>query len=505
MSIPPSRVRSIGLFLGPLLALLVYFKMPDVYPGTDGSIIELGAKAKITAGLAVWMALWWMTEAIPVYATALLPLAVLPATGAVPMKEATAGYSDELIFLYMSGFILALGMQRWGLHRRIALGSLRIVGTRPRIVIGAFMVITATLSMWVSNTATALMMMPIAASLIDLLDDKGEEGAEKESSAELRNFGVCMLLGIAYAASIGGLGTIIGSPPNVFVVSYMTKELGIEVSFLEWMMIGVPLVAVFLPLTWLLLTRFLYPVRMTELKGGAAYFRENYAALGKPKRGEWIVFLVFTATALCWIFRPLLKELSFGDGDVRPFANIGDAGVGMIAALLLFMIPVDRQGTRVMNWEWASKLPWGILLLFGGGLCLASALEKSGVSAFIGSLIGTVDKPSALLLTILVASMVIFLTELTSNVATAAALVPILAAVAIGFDLPPLTVIMPAALAASCAFMLPVATPPNAIVYSTGRVTIPQMARAGIWLNIVGIVIITIVTYALVIPILGER
>jgi sodium-dependent dicarboxylate transporter 2/3/5 len=500
MTAHPSRVRTIGLVLGPVLALVVSGLMPDSYAGTGGEMIELGAKARITAGLAVWMALWWMTEAIPVYATALLPLAVLPATGAVPIKDAAVGYADELIFLYMSGFILALSMQRWGLHRRIALGSLRVVGTRPKIVIGGFMAITATLSMWVSNTATALMMMPIAASLIDLLDDPEAEG---ESRMELRNFGVCMLLGIAYAASIGGLGTIIGSPPNVLVASFMKKELGIEVSFLEWMMIGVPLVMVFLPLTWFLLTRFLYPVRMKELRGGAAYFRDNYAALGKPKRGEWIVFIVFMATALCWIFRPLLKGLTIG--SFQPFANVGDAGVGLIAALLLFMLPVDRKGTRVIDWEWASKLPWGLLLLFGGGLSLASALDKTGVSAFIGSRVGTLDGLSPVLMTLLVATMVIFLTELTSNVATAAALVPILAAVALGLGIDPVTVILPAALAASCAFMLPVATPPNAIVYGTGRITIAQMAHAGIWLNLIGIVIITLVTYALIIPILGER
>jgi len=502
MSAPPSKVRAYGLALGPLVALGVCWLLPDSYTGPDGGTVELGAKARVTAGLAVWMALWWMTEAIPVYATALLPLAVLPAAGAVPMKEAAAGYADELIFLYMAGFILALAMQRWGLHRRIALGSLRVVGTRPRIVIGGFMAITATISMWVSNTATALMMMPIAASLLDLLDDP-VEGRADGTTEEMRNFGVCMLLGIAYAASIGGLGTIIGSPPNVLVVSFMRKELGIEVGFFEWMMIGVPLIVIFLPLTWLLLTRVLYPVRMTALRGGAAYFRESYAALGKPRRGEWIVFLVFAATALCWIFRPLLKGLTIG--NAQPFANVGDAGVGLIAVLLLFMVPVDRKGTKVIDWEWASKLPWGLLLLFGGGLSLASALDKTGVSAFIGSRVGALEGISPLLLTIAVTTMVIFLTELTSNVATAAALVPILAAVAAGLGIAPVSVILPAALAASCAFMLPVATPPNAIVYGTGRVTIPQMARAGLWLNILGIVLITLVTYALVIPILGDR
>ena len=493
------RARRWGLVGAPILALAVYGLLPDSYSGAGGEVQSLGHAAKLTAALAVWMAVWWMTEAIPVYATALLPLAVLPAGGAASMGTTASAYAHELIFLFMGGFLLALGMERWGLHRRIALTAMRAAGTRPRVVIGAFMAVTAVMSMWVSNTATALMMMPIALSVVDLLGNSGEESAEP---TEERRFALCLMLGIAYAASIGGLGTIIGSPPNVFVVSYIKSELGREVSFLTWMLIGVPLVCVFLPITWLLLTFVLYPVRLRTLPGGEAYFRNAFERLGKTKPGEWAVFLVFMATALCWMTRPLLAKLRVG--DIEPFAGLTDAGIAMIAALLLFVIPADRQArTAVLDWEWAVKIPWGILILFGGGLSLAAAIDSTGVSAYLGSRVAGLRGLPPLALVVLVSALVIFLTELTSNTATTAAFVPILAAVAPGLGVPVVALIVPAALAASCAFMLPVATPPNAIVFGTGRVTIVQMARAGIWLNLVGIGLLVATAFTLILPLLG--
>lgn len=486
-----------GLVAGPAFAIAVYLVLPDVYRSPAGAEVSMDHAAKLTASLAAWMAIWWMTEAISVYATALLPLAVLPTGGAVDMRSAAAAYANELIFLFMGGFILALGMQRWGLHRRIALTSLRIVGTRPRILIGGFMVITAVLSMWVSNTATALMMMPIAISLVDVLvkDDAGH--AEED-----HRLGLCLMLGIAYAASIGGLGTIIGSPPNVFVVSYMQNELGREISFLQWMFIGVPLVAFFLPVAWFLLTYVLYPVGNLELGKGEVYLREAYARLGKMKPGEWIVFLTFMTTAFMWMLRPALATIQLG--SLRPFAGLTDAGIAMIAALILFVIPVDRKATEfAMNWDWAVKLPWGLLILFGGGLSLAAALDDTGVSLFLGAQVHGLAGLPTWVLVITVSAAVIFFTELTSNTATTAALVPILAAVSAGLGVPVAALIIPAALAASCAFMLPVATPPNAIVFGTGRVTLPEMAKAGIWLNLIGVIIITIATYLLIIPLFG--
>lgn len=488
------------MILGPAAALAAYLALPDSFQSVGGELLPMTHAARLTAGLAAWMAVWWMTEAISVYATALLPLAVLPTGNAVSMRNVASAYANELIFLFMGGFILALAMQRWGLHRRIALTSLRVVGTRPRIVIGGFMMTTAVLSMWVSNTATALMMMPIAASLVDLLAGKGEN-----ESAEGQRFALCLMLGIAYAASIGGLGTIIGSPPNVFVVSYVKSELGKEISFIDWMFIGLPIVFLFLPITWFLLTFVLFPVRMRHFSpsgqsgDGKGHLGDAYDQLGKVKPGEWAVFLVFLVTAISWITRPLLAGIEVG--GIQPLAGLTDAGVAMTAALFLFVIPVDRSGSNfVMNWAWAAKLPWGLLILFGGGLSLASALDETGVSRFLGAQAqGFAGLPPWLLVTA-VATVVIFLTELTSNTATTAAFVPILAAFAAGLGVPVLALVIPAALAASCAFMLPVATPPNAIVFGTGRVTIPQMAKAGILLNLLGVIIITAATFLLIIP-----
>jgi solute carrier family 13 (sodium-dependent dicarboxylate transporter), member 2/3/5 len=498
---PSARKRNVsglyGLIVGPMFAVTAYMVLPDSFSSIEGDMLDLSHEARLTAGLAVWMAVWWMTEAIPVYATALLPLAVLPAGNAIAMRVVASAYANELIFLFMGGFILALAMQRWGLHRRIALTSLRVVGTRPRLVIGGFMITTAVLSMWVSNTATTLMMMPIATSLVDLLVDDSDK-----DSATGNKFALCLMLGIAYAASIGGLGTIIGSPPNVFVVSYVENELGREISFVEWMFIGVPVVCVFLPIAWFLLTFVIYPVRIRQLGEGVSHLREAYDQLGKVKPGEWAVFLIFVATACAWMTRPVLAKIQI-DGH-QPLAGLTDAGIAMIAALLLFVIPVDRKATNfVMNWEWAVKLPWGLLILFGGGLSLASALDETGFSAFLGAQAQGLAGLPPWLLTMAIVTVVIFITELTSNTATTAAFVPILAAFAIGLGVPVLALIIPATLAASCAFMLPVATPPNAIVFGTGRITIPEMARAGIWLNLAGVIIITAATYLLIIPFFG--
>jgi sodium-dependent dicarboxylate transporter 2/3/5 len=491
------RVSLYGLLAGPVVAVVLYVLLPDTYEAAEGTAQALPHAAKLTAALAAWMAVWWMTEAISVYATALLPLAILPIGRAVTMTNTASAYANELIFLFMGGFILALGMQRWGLHRRIALTSLRIVGTRPRIVIGGFMVITAVLSMWVSNTATALMMMPIATSLIDLLSNDDETSAE-----DRRRFALCLMLGIAYGASIGGLGTIIGSPPNVFVVSYMKNELGREISFVQWMFIGVPVVCLFLPIVWFVLTFILHPIRTNQFGKGERHLREAYDQLGKVKPGEWAVFLTFMVTACAWITRPLLAKIQVG--GFQPFVGLTDSGIAITAALLLFVIPVDRKASAfAMNWDWAVKLPWGLLILFGGGLSLASAMDQTGVGAFLGAQVHALGGLPPWLLVIIVITIVIFLTELTSNTATTAAFVPILAAVAAGLGVPVVGLIVPAALAASCAFMLPVATPPNAIVFGTGRVTIPDMAKAGIWLNVIAVMMISMATYLLILPLLG--
>jgi sodium-dependent dicarboxylate transporter 2/3/5 len=493
----------LGLAGGPLLALLTYGLLPDQALDPDGRVILMGHAGRATAAVGVWMATWWMSEAIPVYATALIPLSVLPTVGAVPMKRAAAPYGHELIFLFMGGFILSLAMQRWGLHRRIAFVVLRWVGTRPDHMVGGFMIATAGLSMWVSNTATSIMMLPVALSVVDLAkSDPDDERDADGRRTDAENFALALLLGVAYGASIGGIGTLIGTPPNLFLASYAKSHLNIEISMVRWMGIALPLVAVFLPMAWWLLTRVLYPVKFDRLEGGEAVGRDALAKLGALSTGERITLVVFSSTCLLWIFRPLLVDLSWS--GTAPFAGLSDAGIAMSAALVLFIVPVNpRKRVFVMDWETAVKLPWGLLILFGGGLSLAAAIESNGIGEYLVSRLSVFAGLPTLMLVIAVVALVIFLTELTSNTATTAVLIPLLAAMAIGLDLPPLQLAVPAAIAASCAFMLPVATPPNAVVFGSGRISIAQMCRAGLGLNLIGIVLITTLVYGLVIPLLG--
>jgi sodium-dependent dicarboxylate transporter 2/3/5 len=479
-----SIVQWTGLLAAPALALLIYLLLPESYLNGQGQTVSFSHAGRATAAIAVWMAVWWMTEAIPVYATALLPLVLLPLAGAATMRRAAASYGHELIYLFMGGFILALAMQRWGLHKRVAFAVLRLVGERPRSIIGGFMLVTATLSMWVSNTAITIMMLPIAVSVIDLVMGDGSASGPSSAGAPRlpgdigRNFALGLLLGIAYAASIGGIGTLIGTPPNLFLASFIKDQLGTEISFVRWMGVGLPLVVVFVPIVWFLMTRVLYPVRLESIEGGAALTRDAYDRLGPMKRGEWATLTVFSLTAAGWITRPLLVNISLG--GMRPFTGLSDAGIAMIAAVALFVIPVDI-GSRVfvMNWETALRLPW------------------------LGNQVGALAGVPSVLLVLCVVTLMIFLTEITSNTATTATMVPILSALAPGLGVHAYTLIVPAAIAASCAFMLPVATPPNAIVFGSGHVTIPQMCRAGFSLNLIGIILITALTYAVALPLLG--
>ena len=494
------RIQTWGLFGGPLLAGLTYAALPDAYPGLDGELVPFDHAGRTTAAVAVWMATWWLSEAIAVYATALLPLVLLPLLSARSMKGAAAPYAHELIFLFMGGVLLALTMERWGLHRRVALVALRMVGDRPVHMVGGFMLVTALLSMWVSNTATAVMMLPVAVSVIGLVSTRGGQGG---AAPPPRNFALGLLLGIAYGASIGGMATPIGTPPNLFLLSYVKAQLGREISFVRWMGVGLPLAAVFLPIAWLLLTRFLYPIRLARIEGGRALFRSELAALGPMGRGERITLGVFLLASGLWVTRPLLAGLELG--GVRPLAGLTDAGIAMLAAMVLFVAPVERGGgSRVLEWETAVKLPWGILVLFGGGLSLAAAIQANGVGELLGGQVaGLAGVPSVLIVVGVVAGIV-FLTELTSNTATTATLIPVLASLAPGIGLEPLLLIVPAALSASCAFMLPVATPPNAVVFGSGLVSIPEMSRAGVWLNLTAIALITLLTYTVAMPLLAR-
>ena len=493
----------IGRFLGPALALLAYFTLPT----GDGGLSEGGV---ITVAVGILMATWWVTEALPLPATALLPIALFPIFGVVSIEDATSPYANDLIFLFMGGFMIALAMQRWGLHRRIALLTVRAVGTKPVAVIGGFMLATAFISMWVSNTATTVMMLPIGLSILALVlgDGEDEPGGELEAEREEQaqeltgegasNFATCLMLSIAYAASIGSLATLIGTPPNLFMAGFLEETYDINIGFGEWMVVGLPLAVVFLVIAWVVLTRIVYPPEITEISGGREMIRDQLREMGPASRGEKVVLAVFVLTALAWITRdPLSNVFSFLGG-------FSDAGIAILAAIVLFAIPIDsRNGVFALDWQSALSLPWGVLLLFGGGLALASAVQETGVDTWIGGLVSGLGGVPILLLVGIVAVVVILLTELTSNTATTATFLPILGGAAIGLDINVLAFVVPAALAATCAFMFPVATPPNAIVFGSGHITIVQMVRAGIWLNIIGAILVVVTVFTLANWILG--
>jgi sodium-dependent dicarboxylate transporter 2/3/5 len=491
------RASLIGLLLGPVFALVVLVLLPESYADATGQVLELSGAARAAAAIATLMAIWWMSEAIPVYATALLPLALFPVANIMSIHATAASYGHEIIYLFLGGFILALALERWGLHRRLALNVLAVVGSQPRAIVGAFMFVAAVLSMWVTNTATTIMLLPVALSVIALMP------TEQKNTAGLTDpFAICLLLGIAYAASIGGMGTIVGTAPNIFVVSFVKEQLGREIGFFEWMRFAVPLVIVFLPLAWLVLTRLAFPVGKQEIPEATRLLREEKAKLPPLSRAEWLTLIIFFLTASAWMTRPLLNRLEIAGG--HPLAGLSDPGIAIIAALLLFITPASlRKREFLMNWSTAVKLPWGLLILFGGGLALAAALVETGFSHYLGNLAAGLAGLPVWLIVLIVTGTVVFLTELTSNTATTATIVPILLAVAAGLGLEPLLLIMPAAFAASSAFMLPVATPPNAIVFGSDLLRISQMSRAGFLLNLLAIVLITAASYMIIMPALG--
>ncbi len=481
-----------GLVLGPILFLLML-----AMPLPEG----MTPAAQKMAAVAILMATWWMSEAIPIPATSLLPIALFPLLGIMHTKKATSPYASHLIFLFMGGFIIALAMQRWNLHRRIAMNIVRMVGFSPSRLIFGFMVATAALSAFVSNTATTVMMMPIGLAIIAHVVAEGKkEGldAKIDFTPENFNFGLNLMLGIAYAASIGGIATLIGTPPNTVLAGYLQKTYGYEITFANWMMVGVPLVAFFLPICWLWLIKVANPMKLKKVPGGRELIDEELKRMGPMNTGEKWTALVFALTAIGWIFR---KKLGFFFPDPK---LVTDAAIAMTGALLLFLIPINlKKNIFVMNWHWAQKMPWGVLILFGGGLSMAAGFKHTKLAEWIGSQVSLLDAAPIIVLVFAVTTLIIFLTELTSNTATSAMIMPILSAVAIGLGQNPLLLIVPAAIASSCAFMLPVATPPNAIVFGSGYVTIPQMVKSGIGLNIIGILLTVVLTYLVVLPAFG--
>ena len=466
--------QTIGLLLGPALFALMMF-----FADTQTTMNPVAWKV---AAISLWMAAWWATEAVPVPVTALLPIATFELAGISTMKEATAPYANPIIYLFLGAFVLALAVERWNLHKRIALMILSRTGTDGRRMIGGFMLVSALLSMWMTNTSTTMMLFPIAISVTAIIVENVQGLSERAKS----HFQTAMLLALAYSATIGGLATLVGTPPNALLAAFLSENYGIEIGFARWMAIGVPVAAILLPAGWLLLTRWIYQVEIPENDEVKNHLRKLKADLGPLSKPEARVATIFVLVVLAWMLR---RPLSSGFG----LEGLSDTGIAMAAGLLLFLVPSgdDRQA-HLMTWQDVSRLPWGVLVLFGGGLSLAAQISASGLANWLGESLSLVSAMGVVLLVIAATALVIFLTELTSNLATTAAFLPAVAAIAVQADISPLLLCVPVALAASCAFMLPVATPPNAIVYASGMLTIPQMVRAGVALNLFSLVLLSL-------------
>lgn len=451
-------------------------------------------QAKRTLAVAALMATWWVSEAIPIPAVSLLPLVLLPAFGIMETSQVAAQYGHRLIFLFMSGFLIAMAIQKWDLHKRIALYIVKTIGTGPKRIILGFMVASGFLSMWISNTATTMMMATIGLAVVSyVVSAKGKE--EVHGKLET-NFGVSLMLGIAYACSIGGIGTIIGTPPNALLVAFLENQFGQNISFLTWMIFGVPIVVFLLPVAWFYLTSISSPIHLSEIPGGSELIDEELEKLGPVKKGEKLVLIVFSLTAFLWIIRSFL---------ITPYLPmVTDATIGMMMATILFLLPVNMgEGEFALDWEWAVKIPWGTLILFGGGLALAKGIQDTGLAGWIaGKLDWFTHLPLLVFMGVTILLMV-SLTELTSNTGTAAMMLPVLVPLASAMGIDFLTLALPAIFAVSGAFMLPVATPPNAIVFGTGHVSIPQMVRNGVGLNLIALLSITGLGYLVLRPLIG--
>ena len=474
------KTKNIGLVSGPLsFILVILFFHPE----------GLTLQANAILASTVWMAIWWITEAIPISVTALLPIILFPLTGGLELSETTASYGHKYVFLYLGGFIIAIAMQKWNLHKRIALNIISFIGTNVIKIILGFMVATAFLSMWISNTATAVMMLPIAMAIVDQLKDNPDT-IENENKI----FGKALMLGIAYSASIGGISTLIGTPPNLVLAGVVEETFGYEITFSTWFKFGFPISLILLFLCWKYLTGIAFKFEQKSFPGGIKEIKKQLQKIGTISYEEKLVALIFTLTAIAWVTRDILKLI---------IPVIDDTIIVMISALIIFLLPTNDKKRRLINWEEASKLPWGILLLFGGGMALASGFKESGLALWIGTQMTLLDGINLFLLLFFLIASVNFLTEITSNLATTAMLLPILYPMAMTIDVHPFILMVSAAVAASCAFMLPVATPPNAVVFGSGYLRIPDMVRVGIWMNVLSIILLSVFVYY-VLPYLWE-
>ncbi len=470
--------QKIGLWLGPLIAGGMLLFSPPA---------GMTQPAWHTAAGGVWMAIWWSTEALPVAVTAILPLALFPLLGAGEINVVAAPYANPIIYLFMGGFVIALAIERWDLHKRMALTILTSVGNSGRSLIGGFMVSSAVISMWVINTSTTLMLLPIGVSIVKIVTETNHKVSEQEK----HNFQLALLLGIAYSATIGGMATLVGTAPNALLAGFMKENGFTEIGFGQFMLVGFPLTIVMLPLSWFALTRLVYPVNFTTSHDTRRTLIEMRTDLGPMTVAEKRVGVVFGMAAIAWMTRPVLNSLP-------TLTGLSDAGIAMLAAVALFLIPSgNKTDPYLLKWEIMSKLPWGLLILFGGGLSLAATISRTGLASWIGNSLVVMEGMGTFILVIMITTLITFLTELTSNTATTGTFLPIVAALAVGIEVNPLILTIPVALASSCAFMLPVATPPNAIIYSSGYIRIPEMARAGLALNVIGTVIVSFLALVL--------
>jgi solute carrier family 13 (sodium-dependent dicarboxylate transporter), member 2/3/5 len=454
--------KKIGLFLGPILFLIIKFLPFDL----------ISEKGDAVIAVAVWMIVWWIMEAVSISVTALLPLLLFPLFKIMPIDSVGANYGSPIIFLFFGGFILALALEKVNLHKRIALNIIKITGTTPNKVILGFMIATASLSMWISNTATTVLMLPIAMSVIGLLIND-EDGFTKDD----KNFALSVMLGIAFSANAGGIATVIGTPPNSVMIGLLENEYHIEISFLKWMIIGVPFSAAMLAISYFVLVKWMYPNRQLKFTASKSVINEELAKLGPMSGKEKMVLVIFGMTVFLWIFRTVINS-------IFPELKLNDTIISMLGAIAMFSVPYNlKKGDFIIEWKDTQKLAWGILILFGGGLALAEAMQVSGIIDLVTALISS-SNISVLLTASLLIVLMLFLTELMSNVALVAVLAPVVAGIAIGLNIPVLYLLIPVTMASSCAFMLPMATPPNAIVFASGYIKVGEMARVGIILNL---------------------
>jgi len=464
-------------------------------------------ECRMMAAVAALMASWWMTEAIPIAATALIPIALYPLLNILPAREVASLYANSKIYLFMGGFFIAVCMENWGLSKRIALFIIKNVSRTPDKIVLGFMIATAFISMWISNTATTIMMLPIGIAVIEKVSDYNNL---KRNDKIIRDFGIVLMLGIAYSASIGGIGTLIGTPPNIIFAGLVSKLYpdAQEITFFKWMKFGIPFVVIFLPLVWIYLTKISHRIKKDMFTIEDRIIDEEYNKLPKMSRGEKSVSIIFSITVLLWIFR---SEINVGlfkiQGWSSIFSNpewIDDSTVAIFMALMCFIIPVSlEKGQLLLDWKSARRIPWGILILFGGGFALAEGFTVTGFSDWLGSNLTVLHKCTIMVSIVCICMFVTFLTEVTSNTAITSMILPILASTAINMHINPFIFMIPATISASCAFMLPVATPPNAIIFASERVTIPKMAKVGVILNFTGVVIVTLLVYFLAFKVFG--